>query len=65
METRLSEEERCEDLQRWLGVVRQLPEVRREKIARIRLALENRTYENDFVLDQTVKRLSSDVAWLR
>ena len=64
MELKWSDKARQEDLRRWLGVVSRLPQVRSEKIERVRLALQNRTYENEFVLDRTVERLSRDVAWL-
>ena len=44
--------------------IRRLPPVRSQKIERVRLALQDRTYETEFVLDQTVERMSRDVAWL-
>ena len=63
MESRWSDKECRESLPRWLDVVRRLPQVREEKVERVRLALQNRTYENDSVLDKTVERLSRDVVW--
>ena len=64
METKWSDKERHEDLGRWLMDIRRLPPVRSQKIERVRLALQHRTYETEFVLDQTVERMSRDVAWL-
>ena len=64
MESNWSDQERHEELGRWLMDVRRLPRVRTGKVERVRAALDNHTYENEFVLDQTVERLSRDVAWL-
>ena len=64
MESKWSDNERREDVQGWLAAAHRLPRVRTEKVERVRLALANRTYENDFVLEQTVERLSLDMAWL-
>lgn len=62
MESKWSEQEGHEDLGRWLMEIRRLP--RTEKVKRVRLALQNRTYENEFVLDQTVERMSREVSGL-
>ena len=64
MESKRSEHGCDEDLGRWLDKIRDLPDVRAAKIERIRQALQNRSYENEFVLDQTVERLSREVATL-
>ncbi len=64
MESKRTDRGSHEEMGRWLMGIRRLPPVRSEKIERVRLALENRTYENEFVLDQTVERMSRDVAWL-
>lgn len=64
MESRQTDRGRHEDLGRWLMDIRRLPPVRPQKIERVRMALQDRTYETEFVLDQTVERMSRDVAWL-
>lgn len=64
MESKRTDRGRHEDMGRWLMEIAQLPQVRSEKIERVRMALQNRTYVNEFVLDQTVERMSRDVAWL-
>ncbi len=64
MESRRTDRGRHEDLGRWLMDIRRLPQVRSQKIERVRMALQDRTYETEFVLDQTVERMSRDVAWL-
>lgn len=49
------------EIKDWLQAVRELPRLRRDKVDRIRQALQNHSYENDGMLEETIERLSREV----
>ena len=51
-------------LEHWKQRLRELPEMRLDKVQSVRGALEQSSYENEQVLDSTVQRLSNDVGVL-
>ncbi|MFH1107616.1 MAG: hypothetical protein V1790_00240 [Planctomycetota bacterium] len=51
-------------LEHWKQRLRELPEMRLDKVQSVRGALQQSTYESEQVLDSTVQRLSNDVGVL-
>ena len=51
-------------LEQWKQRLRELPEVRVDKVQSVRGALQQSKYEDEQVLDSTVQRLSNDVGVL-
>ena len=51
-------------LEQWKQRLRELPEVRADKVQSVRGALQQSKYEDEQVLDSTVRRLSNDVGVL-
>ena len=51
-------------LEHWKQRLRELPEMRLDKVQSVRGALEQSSYESEQVLDSTVQRLSNDVGVL-
>ena len=51
-------------LEQWKQRLRELPEVRVDKVQSVRGALRQSSYESEQVLDSTVQRLSNDVGVL-
>ena len=51
-------------LEQWKQRIRELPEVRLDKVQSVRGALRQSSYESEHVLDSTVQRLSNDVGVL-
>ena len=51
-------------LEHWKQRLRELPEMRLDKVQSVRGALQQSSYESEQVLDSTVRRLSNDVGVL-
>ena len=51
-------------LEHWKQRLHELPEMRLDKVQSVRGALQQSSYENEQVLDSTVRRLSNDVGVL-
>ena len=51
-------------LQRWRQLVRDLPDVRMDRVRAIREALKGRKYDSEEVLDETVRRLRNEIGIL-
>ena len=51
-------------LEHWKQRLRELPEMRLDKVQSVRGALEQSRYESEQVLESTVQRLSNDVGVL-
>ena len=51
-------------LEHWKQRLRELPEMRLDKVQSVRGALQQSSYESEQVLDSTVQRLSNDVGVL-
>ena len=49
------------EIKGWLKAVHELPRLRRDKVDRIRQALQDHSYETERMLDETIDRLSRDV----
>lgn len=53
-----------EEVRRWVRVVHQLPAVRVGKVVAVREALRQNRYDNEHILEETIKRLGNDVGIL-
>jgi hypothetical protein len=51
-------------LEHWKQRLRELPDVRLDKVQSVRSALQQSSYESERVLESTVQRLSNDVGVL-
>jgi len=50
-----------EELTHWLEAVRDLPDVRMQKVLRARHAIQHHTYDDEGVVDETIERLCLDL----
>ena len=50
-----------EELAHWLDAIRELPDIRRQKVLRARQAIQQHTYDDEAVVDKTVERLCLDL----
>ena len=51
-------------LQRWRGLVHDLPDIRLEKVQATREALKNREYDSEEILEETIRRLREELGIL-
>ena len=50
-----------EELAHWLEAVRELPDIRRQKVLRARDAIQQHAYDDEKVVDETIERLCPDL----
>lgn len=53
-----------ENWDRWKYLIDTMPEIRAEKVRRVREALRKYTYEGEEVLDETVDRIGNEIGVL-
>jgi len=50
-----------ENWNRWRDMVRQMPDVRTEKVVQVRKALQDQAYDSISVLEETIRRVAAEI----
>lgn len=64
-ERRRNRESSCAELRRWKRRLDELPDARLEKVRTTRSALRRNDYDDERIMDETVRRLWAEISILR